>query len=77
MFTDSTALANRLSEVEKMKIRGANQARLEWLFNNIYQYEIALPKQEGMKMFKTVQEILQERFTENSKTTGFGRTWAF
>lgn len=77
MFTDSTILANRLTEVEKMKIRAANPSRLEWLFNNIYRHEIALSREEGMKMFTNVQEILLERFTENGKSEGFGRTWAF
>ena len=77
MFIDSTILAARLSAVEKMQIRGANPGRLEWLFNNIYRYEIDLPREAAMKMFTEVQNILIQQLTENSKTTGFGRTWAF
>lgn len=77
MYTTIDGLANRLSEVEKIKIRGANSASLEWLFYNIFQYEIDLPTDQALEMFKKVQVNLIEKFTENSKTTGFGRTWAF
>jgi hypothetical protein len=77
MFTTASSLAQRLSEVEKIQIRGANPGRLDWLFYNIYQYEIALPKEKALQMFYEVQEYLLEKFKVNSQATGFGATWAF
>ena len=77
MYTTVDGLVNRLSEVEKIKIRGASSASLEWLFYNIFQYEIDLPEDQALEMFWKVKLNVMEKFTENSKTTGFGRTWAF
>lgn len=65
-------LLGRLTEVERSQIRAANDDRLEYLRQ-------AHHASDGISEadMKVVRSVLQTEFVENSKSTVFGRTWAF
>jgi hypothetical protein len=77
MFTEAKNFTQRLTEVEKIDIRGASQGRLEWLFNAVHQFEFNLPVDEARKTFFEACEQVNAQFKEQSAENEFGKTWRF
>ena len=66
-------LFSRLSEIEKIQIRGANEARLQWLANNPLRGET----HGDISLAKEVKALVDAEFEELTKLPGFTRTYAF
>ena len=78
MLNDSCSiLAARLTEVEKIKLRGATPGQIEWLLNNIYKHEIDLPYDQALAALTEIKQQLELKFTAAGDKPGFGLTWAF
>jgi len=69
----------RLTEVEKISIRGANPSRLEYLADHVH--AVDLPQatfDERVTTFKEVQALCLLEFAAKSDNAGFdGTTWRF
>lgn len=78
MLNDSSSiLAARLTEVEKIQLRGASPGRLEWLVHNIYKHELGLPHDEALVALTEIKQQLEVKFAASAAKPGFGLTWAF
>jgi hypothetical protein len=78
MFKTAKLFAARLSEVEKIHIRGAHsQDHLDGIFFNFHAHEFDLSVSKALEVFKEVRNILCAEFAEASKSNEFGLTWKF
>lgn len=69
----ANAFIARMTEVEKMLVRGAaNQDRLEYLRQNDFAVDMLTP--EVMAEAKTK---LMDKYSEGSNNPKFGNTWLF
>ena len=77
MFSSAPLLFSRLTEVEKIQLRNASEGQVDWMFHNIFKYEIGLPIEAARQLFGEVVSITKENFVKDSQGTGFGKTWVF
>ena len=82
-MNNAQALANRMTEVEKMGVRATSPDGLIALYHYSYRAELkggALKggtEEEGIAEMQETAAILHERFVEDSRNPGFGNTWLF
>ena len=82
-MTNAQALASRMTEVEKMGVRGATADGLISLYFDSYRAELSGGNlkggtvEEGIAEMQETAAILHERFVEDSKNPRFGNTWLF
>lgn len=71
MFKTAEAFANRLTAVERMKIRAASEDGLARLFYVDHRFEIDAADAEGMAIFKEAVALINEQFRVKSASAGF------
>lgn len=73
------AIFNRLTEVEKIDLRGANQGRVDYLADTEYRYDMPLHSfEERSQIMTEVQALCKLEFASKSDQTGFNNvTWKF
>lgn len=68
----------RMSEIEKIHVRGANQARLEFLGDTSFRsYLPDLTFEERAVVMQEIQALCALETAERSVHPGFPRGWAF
>jgi hypothetical protein len=67
MFTNASVFASRLSEVEKITIRGSSDDGLDHLFHNFYKYEFNLNEVEAKCVFRQAVELIMLNFKNDTK----------
>ena len=68
----------RLSEVEKIGLRGATPGRIEYLADTHYQVDMyGLSLDERTAILTEVQALANLQSATASKSLAFGATWAF
>lgn len=77
MFKTAEHFVARLTEVEKMSIRRANEDQMHWLFYNMHQHEFDLDSPESLLTFLSTKSIIDQNFADISAQPHFGKTWAF
>lgn len=58
MFESHQHFINRLSDVERLKIKYASAGELGALFNNSHEHELGLTFDEGVEFLTAVQRML-------------------
>jgi hypothetical protein len=69
----------RLTEVEKMSFRRANDGALMALWHR-FKHELplqGLTEEQGFAEMVSIRTKLNEQWAEANKNPGFGRTWLF
>jgi hypothetical protein len=79
MHQAATAIFSRLSEIEKINLRGAQaEDRLKHLALTMFQSDLPLATTEEKILIATeVKALCDLQFATNGSTTGFGQTWLF
>jgi hypothetical protein len=77
MFKSPEIFFSRLSEVEKARIRGANEDRLDFLFRTVHRPELIGSDKVARATFDKACAMIEAAYAEASASDKFGRTWAF
>lgn len=71
MFTEAEVFSERLSTVEKLKIRGASEDGLLHLFYSMYRFEFALDEAAALKQFLKAVQLVDTNFYRGVSETAF------
>lgn len=77
MFKSPEIFVARLTEVEKSRIRGANEDRLDYLFRTAHRPELIGSDKVARAAFDKACAMIEAAYVEASSSNKFGRTWAF
>ena len=82
-MTNAQALVNRMTEVEKIQVRGATADGLISLYYDSYRAELSGGNlkggtvEQGITEMQEVSSLLAADFTAKGANPGFGNTWLF